>query len=106
MSNVADTEGGQFPNEFLGLSLDNSGDSGFPENLLQAPLRVNSELATGGVGGGTVIHSGTGTPQGHVAADVGEIYIRTDTPLTSNQRIYICSVAGVTPGGATWVGIV
>lgn len=106
MSNVADTEGGQFPNEFLGLSFLNNTVTLQPENQLQAPLKLNTELSTGGVGGGTTLHSGTGTPQGQVAAGVGAIYIRTDTPLTSNQRIYICSVAGVTPGGATWVGIV
>jgi hypothetical protein len=30
----------------------------------------------------------------------GDIYIRTDTPSTANQRVYQCTVAG-SPG--TWV---
>lgn len=33
----------------------------------------------------------------------GDLYFRTDTPGTANQRIYVCTVGGGTP---TWVGIV
>lgn len=48
--------------------------------------------------------SGTGTPgSGTVgAARVGDWYLRRDTPSTTNQRLYVCTVAG-SPG--TWSGI-
>ena len=57
-------------------------------------------------GGGTArasISSGTGAPT--IGGLAGDLYIRTDTPSTANQRIYVCTVAG-TAGAATWVGIV
>jgi hypothetical protein len=48
-----------------------------------------------------------GTPPATISApsspNVGDIYLRSDTPTTVNQRIYICTAAGV-PG--TWLGIV
>jgi len=49
------------------------------------------------------VHSNTGAPPNPAyAANIGDLYFRTDTPSTANQRIYICTVAG-NPG--TWVGI-
>lgn len=44
------------------------------------------------------IRSGTGAPAG--ASVAGDIWIRTDTPNTAGQRIYMSL------GGTTWVGIV
>lgn len=51
---------------------------------------------------GLRLWSGSGVPGAGTiggAAQIGDIYIRTDTPTTSNQRVYHCTVAG-TPG--TW----
>ena len=56
--------------------------------------------------GGTSIFSGSGAGPKLVngaAPDVGDIWIRIDTPSTANQRIYICTVGGANP---TWLGIV
>ena len=54
-----------------------------------------------GTGLGSKINSGTGAPN-YVAA-VGDTWIRTDTPTTANQRIYMCnSTAG---GSGAWTGI-
>ena len=49
------------------------------------------------------IHGGTGAPT--IAGTAGDFFFRTDTPTTTNQRIYICTVSGAA-GAATWVGIV
>lgn len=55
--------------------------------------------------GGANISSGSGAPSkpNTINPTAGDIYFRTDTPSTANQRIYICTVGGGTP---TWVGIV
>lgn len=45
---------------------------------------------------------GTGVPA--IAGAVGDRYWRLDTLATSNQRLYVCTVAGIA-GAATWVGI-
>jgi hypothetical protein len=47
--------------------------------------------------------SGTGSPA--ISGNVGDFYLRTDTPATALQRIYICTVTGAA-GAATWVGII
>lgn len=53
------------------------------------------------------IMSGSGAPSNPTGVSTGptagDLYFRTDTPGTANQRIYICTVGGGTP---TWVGIV
>ena len=106
---VVDSGGGLYPNQYLGIRSHNQPNTGVALNAIDAPLTLNTEAynPTGPVGVvGATFHSGTGTPQGHIAGNVGDLYFRIDTPLTSNQRVYICSVAGVTPGGATWTGIV
>jgi hypothetical protein len=55
----------------------------------------------GGTGLGSKINSGTGAPT-YVAA-VGDTWIRTDTPATANQRIYMCnSTAG---GSGAWTAV-
>lgn len=55
----------------------------------------------------TTIMSGSGAPSNpsgvSAGPTAGDLYFRTDTPSTANQRIYICTVGGGTP---TWVGIV
>ena len=53
------------------------------------------------LGGNATLTSGAGAPSGPGTA--GDIYFRTGTPSTSNQRIYICTVTSTT--SATWVGI-
>lgn len=46
------------------------------------------------------IYSGAGDPNGALSATSGDYFLRSDTPGTANQRIYVCS------GGTTWTGIV
>ena len=46
--------------------------------------------------------SGTGAPA--IQGALGDLYIRTDTPSTANQRIYVCTTAGAA-GAAVWTGI-
>lgn len=48
------------------------------------------------------ISSSTGAPT--ISGNLGDIYFRTDTPTTADQRIYICTTAGVA-GTAVWTGI-
>lgn len=59
---------------------------------------------TDGTAMGMRIWSGTGAPSSTTVngpANPGDLYIRIDTPSTSNQRIYQCT-AGGSPG--TWAG--
>ena len=57
---------------------------------------------TGAVGNKITQGSGApSTPGGNPT--VGDFYLRTDTPGTSGQRIYICTVGGSAP---TWVGLI
>ena len=59
---------------------------------------------TDGTAMGMRIWSGTGAPSATTVngpASPGDLYIRIDTPSTSNQRVYQCT-AGGSPG--TWVG--
>lgn len=68
-------------------------------------LQSGSNVGGSGVIGAK-IWSGTGAPNlpGNTSnPTAGDLYIRTDTPSTANQRIYICTVGGATP---TWGGIV
>lgn len=53
--------------------------------------------------GGGNLSSGTGAPT--IAGTAGDLFFRTDTPTTADQRIYVCTVTGAA-GAATWVGIV
>ena len=81
------------------------GDSFTATNLLSAAFKVQTPEIVSSLTGGGRIFSGSGAPvtpnsQNPVA---GDIYFRTDTPATANQRIYICTVGGATP---TWAGIV
>jgi hypothetical protein len=54
---------------------------------------------------GARITSGSGAPTtpGGANPTAGDVYHRTDTPSTANQRLYVCTVGGASP---TWVGIV
>lgn len=52
----------------------------------------------------SMVLEGTGAPTA-LAGYAGQHYNRLDTPATANQRIYVCTVAGIA-GAATWVGIV
>jgi hypothetical protein len=48
---------------------------------------------------------GAGAPSkpGGVDPVAGDFYLRTGTPSTANQRLYVCTVGGASP---TWVGVV
>lgn len=62
-------------------------------------------IAPPAAAGGNNISQGSGAPSapnGNAPA-AGDIWFRTDTPGTANQRIYICTAGGGTP---TWSGIV
>ncbi len=52
--------------------------------------------------GASQFYAGSGAPT--IAGTAGDFFFRTDTPATSLQRIYVCTVTG-TAGAATWVGI-
>jgi hypothetical protein len=71
-------------------------------------MNIKGWLTTDGVksklDGGGRITSGSGAPitPGSTDPTAGDIYFRTDTPETADQRIYICTVGGSSP---TWVGI-
>ena len=96
---------GEYPNEFLGISPHTNGTTSTQENMLQAPLKLNSEAFSGANTTGASFHSGSGTPQGNLAAGSGSFYFRWDTPSTSSQRIYICTVGGATAAATTWVAL-
>jgi len=51
---------------------------------------------------GAALWSGSGVPAAALGA-VGDVYFRTDTPDTANQRIYIKSGAAA---ASAWKGIV
>lgn len=101
----ADVVLGEYPNQFLGLSGHTNTTTSTQENLLQAPLKLNSEAFSGANVIGASFHSGSGSPQGALAAGAGSFYFRWDTPSTSSQRIYICTVGGATAGATTWVAL-
>jgi hypothetical protein len=102
---TADVELGQYPNEYLGVSAHTNGTTATQENELQAPLKLNSEAFSGVNTVGASFHSGSGTPQGNLAAGQGAFYFRWDTPSTANQRLYICTVGGATASATTWIAI-
>jgi len=61
---------------------------------------VHGRTDTGTViSGAATLYSGTGTPT--ISANKGDLYIRTDTPGTANQRLYINTATG-----SSWSGIV
>ena len=54
--------------------------------------------------GGGRISQGSGAPSKPNGANpaAGDIYFRTDTPTTANQRLYVCTTGGASP---VWSGI-
>jgi Pectate lyase superfamily protein len=80
--------------------------NGSPTFLVNIPLVLNNVQARSyqNVGGANSITQGSGAPTNPTGSNpvAGDVYFRTDTPSTSNQRIYICTVGG---GSPTWVGI-
>lgn len=72
--------------------------SGFAPVLASAVTLVNP---TGTLTLNATLTSGSGAPT--ASGTKGDIYFRTDTPTTANQRIYINSSATT---GTTWTGIV
>ena len=98
------TSAEEYPNQWLGVDNATSSTAG-AINRVNAPLKLDtaSLIANSNLTTGACLQSGTGVPT--VGSPVGGFYFRTDTPSTSNQRIYICTVAGAA-GAATWVGIV
>lgn len=67
--------------------------------------KANYNILISRLTGGGRLSQGSGAPAtpNTINPVAGDIYFRTDTPGTPNQRIYICTVGGGTP---TWVGIV
>jgi hypothetical protein len=58
-----------------------------------------------GAGMGARLWSGSGvptTPGGAITYNLGDAYLRTDTPSTANQRLYVVTTAGTSPA---WTGI-
>ena len=100
---------GEYPSEYLGLFPATNTVTSTQENLISAPLKMNTEAwngASSGVGVvGCSIHSGSGTPQGNLAAGRGAIYFRIDDPGVALSTIYVCTVSGATASATTWVGI-
>lgn len=74
---------------------------------IQVPHNQGSTLSLSDLAGWQTaitdtVNVGTGAPT--IAGAVGDFYLRTDTPSTSLQRIYVCTAAGGA-GVATWTGI-
>jgi hypothetical protein len=91
----------EYPNEYLGLSAGtNPNGPGQAVNKMTAPLML---ATNNGATPAAILNSNSGVPI--IGGNVGDLYFRVETPTVSNQRIYICTVAG-TAGNATWVGIV
>lgn len=81
------------------------------ETLEQGQLKLSADEVLDGAGrhllavsGPNQLRMGSGIPTRPEGADPtqGDFYFRTDTPSTSNQRLYVCTVGGASP---TWVGI-
>jgi hypothetical protein len=51
---------------------------------------------------GSAIYNGVGAPK--IAGTKGDLYLRSDTPGTANQRLYICTATG-TAETAVWLAI-
>lgn len=105
MTNVADEALGEYPNQFLGFEINTNTVTGAAENLVQAPIKLSTEAFTGANSVGASLHSGSGSPNGAVAAGAGSFYLRWDTPSTSMQRLYVCTVGSAVAASTTWVGI-
>lgn len=84
--------------QFVGLNGGHVAGSSTYDNY---PVPVNASSATGPQGG--AITTGSGAPG--IAGALGDRYYRVDTPGTANQRIYVCTTAGIA-GSAVWTGIV
>jgi len=75
---------------------------------VQGTTVVQAITSTGGhrlgstAGLGAAHYSGSGTPT--IAGALGDLYFRSDTPGTANQRIYACTTAGAA-GAAVWAAI-
>lgn len=102
MSNVEPLSG-EYPSQFIGVDAITDANAGTC-NWFTAPLKLaTSSSLAGANNNGSILNSGTGAPT--IGGNQGDIYFRYDTPSSSNQRIYVCTVAGAA-GSATWVGIV
>ena len=92
--------------EFVGLPV-NGWTAGYGKKTLSVDGTVGSiQPGTAANGLGSHIYSGTGAPSTSVpvaSPTAGDIYIRTDTPSTANQRIYVCTTGG---SSSVWSGIV
>lgn len=89
---------------FAGSGILASGLNNQPYGFLFCQNTGYSLLQSNLVGGGNV-SQGSGAPSkpNGVNPVAGDIWFRTDTPSTANQRIYICTTGGGTP---VWSGIV
>lgn len=82
------------------LAIQNSGGGAMTSFLANGALSSIQYVQPGnGSTAGTHLYSGSGAPS--IAASVaGDLYVRTDTPSTANQRIYIATATN------TWTGII
>jgi hypothetical protein len=88
-----------------GLNLQNSGsNSAHIDSTGYVQPGVSTAAGAAATALGSRIYAGSGAPTNLVGV-LGDIYFRSDTPSTSNQRVYICTTAGASGGGATWTGI-
>lgn len=68
-------------------------------------MPVNQSYRVQDVTSGLRIFQGPGAPPNAVNGAppvVGDLWLRTDTPVTVNQRIYICTTGGTSPA---WSGV-
>jgi hypothetical protein len=88
----------QYPNQLLGLSAVTNANAG-AINKTEAPLRVNTNAATYGLG--AIINSGSGVPV--IGGNLNDLWIRTDA-VAETAYFYRCTTAGVA-GSAVWTAM-
>lgn len=94
----------EYPNNYLGLNNEQSQHAG-AVNQFHAPVKLDTgAIGNNGSNGalGAMLQSGVGVP--NCGSPAGGLYFRTDTPTIANQRLYICTTAGVA-GAAVWLAI-
>lgn len=75
----------------------NQASGGPRTDIFSGPVQINSTGAPGSAAPGSTVWSGSGAPVNTTGAN-GDFYLRSDTPGTANQRIYVRSAGA-------WVGI-
>ena len=76
----------------------NQASGGPRTDIFSGPVQVNASGAPGSASPGITLWSGSGVPVNTTGSN-GDIYFRSDTPGTANQRLYVRSAGA-------WLGIV